>query len=60
MLSCIFLFDINKNVKKTLLLIKILSCKATSKEALANTIPVNPPIVNKIKNPRTNKVDEVL
>jgi hypothetical protein len=30
------------------------SWNAISKEALDNTTPVNPPIVNKAKNPNTN------
>ena len=34
--------------------IKILSCNAISKLALARTTPVNPPIVNNAKNPITN------
>jgi hypothetical protein len=31
------------------------SCKAKSKEALDNTIPVTPPLVNKKINPKTHK-----
>jgi hypothetical protein len=34
--------------------VKPVSWNATSKEALDKTTPVNPPIVNKAKNPNTN------
>ena len=33
-----------------------LSCKAMSTPALANIIPVNPPIVNKKMNPTANSI----
>ena len=36
------------------LLLKFLSCNATSKEAFAKITPVNPPIVNKAINPKVN------
>jgi hypothetical protein len=36
------------------------SCKDTSTPALAKVIPVNPPKVNKIKNPNINKEDELI
>ena len=34
-----------------------MSCKTTSKDELARTIPVNPPRVNKKTKPKTQSID---